>query len=141
MLRPGEGCATNFDLFGLIVPGQLPLPIGRDRVAQPVGHKRQAGGYRNPAALPRRQQHLQMRDRVKTVHMQHSETRFISTPRVKAFRRRRATGLYRRAVDVTTAQLDALEERGYLDPDRRGDRADETEAIEMFLRDSLTKSR
>jgi len=73
--------------------------------------------------------------------MQHSETRFISTPRVKAFRRRRATGLYRRAVDVTTAQLDALEERGYLDPDRRGDRADETEAIEAFLMDSLRKGR
>ena len=71
--------------------------------------------------------------------MQHSETRFISTLRVKAFRRRRATGLNRRAVDVTTAQLDALEERGYLDSDRRGDRADEAEAIESFLTDSLIK--
>jgi len=56
------------------------------------------------------------------------------------FRRRRASGLHRRPVDVTTAQLDALEQRGYLDPDRRGDRVDETEAIEMFLADSLVRS-
>jgi hypothetical protein len=34
-------------------------------------------------------------------------------------------------------QLDALEKRGYLDPDRRGNRADECDAIEMFLGDSL----
>jgi hypothetical protein len=38
-----------------------------------------------------------------------------------------------------TFQLDALEKRGYLDPDRRGDRADESNAIEMFLTDSLGK--
>jgi hypothetical protein len=29
--------------------------------------------------------------------------------------------------------------RGYLDPDRRGDRADECDAIEAFLADSLNK--
>jgi len=29
--------------------------------------------------------------------------------------------------------------RGYLDPDRRGDRAEECDAIEMFLADSLLK--
>jgi hypothetical protein len=46
--------------------------------------------------------------------------------------------MYRRSVDVTAAQLDALED--YLDPDRRGDRA-EAEAIENFLSDSLAKSR
>jgi hypothetical protein len=40
---------------------------------------------------------------------------------------------------MTHAQLDALEVRGYLDPDRRGDRADERDAIEMFLADSLRK--
>jgi hypothetical protein len=28
---------------------------------------------------------------------------------------------------------------GYLNPDRRGDRADECDAIEMFLGDSLRK--
>jgi hypothetical protein len=42
---------------------------------------------------------------------------------VKAFRRRQSWGLHRRSIDVTDAQLDALEVRGYLDPDRRGDRA------------------
>jgi hypothetical protein len=73
--------------------------------------------------------------------MQESGTRFISTSRVKAFRRRRASGLHRRSIDLTEAQLDALQERGYLDPDRRGDRADESEAVEMFLVDALTKSR
>jgi hypothetical protein len=30
-------------------------------------------------------------------------------------------GIHRRSIDVTDAQLDALEVRGYLDPDRRGD--------------------
>jgi len=29
--------------------------------------------------------------------------------------------------------------RSYLDPDRRGDRAEECDAIEMFLADSLLK--
>ena len=38
-------------------------------------------------------------------------------------------------------QLDALEERGYLDPFDRGNRADECEAIETFLAESLAKSR
>jgi hypothetical protein len=50
-------------------------------------------------------------------------------------------GLHRRSIHVTDAQLDALEVRGYLDPDRRGDRADESDAIEMFLTDALPKSR
>jgi hypothetical protein len=59
----------------------------------------------------------------------------------KAFRRRQSWGLHRRSIDVTDAQLDTLEKRGYLRPDRRGDRADECDAIEMFLADSLTKSR
>jgi hypothetical protein len=71
--------------------------------------------------------------------MQNPETRYISTRRVRAFRRRQAAGRYRRTVDVTAAQLDALERLGYLNPDRRGDRADECDAIEMFLTDSLNK--
>jgi hypothetical protein len=58
---------------------------------------------------------------------------------VRRYRRRRQHGIYRRPIDITDAQLDALEERGYLDPDRRGDRADESEAIETFLMDSLIK--
>jgi hypothetical protein len=64
-----------------------------------------------------------------------------SAPRVRRFRERQKSGNRRRLIEATKSNLDALEERGYLDPDRRGDRADETEAIEMFLRDSLTKSR
>jgi hypothetical protein len=68
-----------------------------------------------------------------------TETRSTSTPRVKAFRRRRRHGLHLRSIDVTDAQLDALEVRGYLDPDRRGDRLDERDAIELFLADSLRK--
>jgi len=59
----------------------------------------------------------------------------------QAVRRCRQHGIYYRPIDITDAQRDALQERGYLDPDRRGDRADESEAIEMFLADSLTKSR
>jgi hypothetical protein len=72
--------------------------------------------------------------------MNMTETRSTSTPRVKAFRRRQSWGLHRRLIDVTDAQLDALEVRGYLDPDRRGDRADERDAIEMYLGDSLANS-
>jgi hypothetical protein len=68
--------------------------------------------------------------RAKTRFMNTTETRSSSTSRVKAFRRRQSWGLHRRLVDVTDAQLDALEVRGYLDPDRRGDRADECDAIE-----------
>ena len=71
--------------------------------------------------------------------MNTTETRSTSTPRVKAFRRRQSWGLHRRSIDVTDAQLDALEVRGYLDPDRRGDRTDECDAIEMFLTDLLRK--
>jgi len=58
---------------------------------------------------------------------------------MKKFRGRYSWGLHRRLIDVTDAQLDALEVRGYLDPDRRGDRADECDAIEMWLGDSLRK--
>jgi hypothetical protein len=34
-------------------------------------------------------------------------------------------------------QLDRLEVKGYLDPDRRGDPADEFDAIEAFVGDHL----
>ena len=60
---------------------------------------------------------------------------------MKAFRRRQSSGIRRRLINVTDAQLDALEVRGYLDPGRRGDRADECDAIEMFLGDSLARPR
>jgi hypothetical protein len=71
--------------------------------------------------------------------MNTTETRSTSTPRVKAFCRRQSWGLHRRTIDVTDAQLDALEVRGCLDPDRRGDRTDECDAIETFLAHSLRK--
>jgi len=54
-------------------------------------------------------------------------------------RRRRKHGFFWRAITVTKDQLDQLEVRGYLDPDRRGDRLDECAGIEMFLTDSLRK--
>jgi hypothetical protein len=73
--------------------------------------------------------------------MNTTETRSTSTSRVKAFRRRQSWGLHRRLIDVTDAQLDALEKRGYLHPDRRGNRTDECDAIEMFLADALAQSR
>jgi hypothetical protein len=46
-----------------------------------------------------------------------------------------------RPLTVTKSQLDQLEERGYLDPNRRGERLDECDAIAMFLADALPKSR
>ena len=54
-------------------------------------------------------------------------------------RKRRKRGLFWRPILVTKDQLDQLEVRGYLDPDLRGERADECDAIEAFLVDSLTK--
>ena len=69
--------------------------------------------------------------------MNTTQTRSTSTSRVRAFRSRQSSGIQRRLINVTDTQLDALEARGYLDPGRRGDRADECDAIEMFLGDSL----
>ena len=54
-------------------------------------------------------------------------------------RKRRERGLLWRPILVTKDQLDQLKVRGYLDPNNRGDRADECEAIETFLMDSLNK--
>jgi hypothetical protein len=56
-------------------------------------------------------------------------------------RKRRKHNLFWRPIMVTKAQLDQLEVRGYLDPDLRGERADECQAIEMFLTDWLVKTR
>jgi hypothetical protein len=48
-----------------------------------------------------------------------------------------------RAQEIRTvpaaASRQPQEERGYLDPDSRGERPDEAEAIETFLMDALTK--
>jgi hypothetical protein len=73
--------------------------------------------------------------------MDTTETRSTSTERVRAHRKRTKRGMHRLSITLTDAQFDALEVRGYLDPDRRGDCADECDAIEMFLADSLAKSR
>ena len=55
-------------------------------------------------------------------------------------RKRGKRGVFWRPILVTKNQLDQLEGRGYLDPNNRGDRADECEAIETFLMDSLAKA-
>jgi hypothetical protein len=60
---------------------------------------------------------------------------------IDRYRRRRKHGLLWRPILVTKSQLDQLEQRGYLDPGGRGHRADECDAIEIFLADALPKSR
>jgi hypothetical protein len=45
-------------------------------------------------------------------------------------RARNKYGLFPRRLLVSRTQLDKLEERGYLDPDLRGNQADEADAIE-----------
>jgi hypothetical protein len=55
-------------------------------------------------------------------------------------RRRRKHGLLWRPILVTKSQLDQLEERGYLDPGRRGEPLDECDAIAMFLTDAVPKA-
>jgi hypothetical protein len=54
--------------------------------------------------------------------------------RAKAYRRRRKHGLRRLVILAPKAQLDWLEEHDYLDPNLRGERADEAEAVEAFLK-------
>jgi hypothetical protein len=68
-----------------------------------------------------------------------AETRSTSTERVRAHRKRRRHGICRRTISLGEAQLDALEKKGYLDPYRRGEPADECDAIETFIMDSLLK--
>jgi hypothetical protein len=55
------------------------------------------------------------------------------------YRKRRKRGLFWRPIKVTKDQLDQLEKQGYIAPDRRGERLDERDAVEMFLADSLRK--
>jgi hypothetical protein len=52
---------------------------------------------------------------------------------------RKKYGLFPRRLLVSRTQLDAPEVRGYLNPDLRGNRADEADAIEAWLSDSLVK--
>jgi hypothetical protein len=64
-----------------------------------------------------------------------------SAQRMSLSRWRRKRGIHRRIVGLTEDQLDALEERGYLDPGFRGAGDDEAVALEDFLADTLVKSR
>ncbi len=52
-------------------------------------------------------------------------------------RKRCKRGMFWRPILVTKDELDQLEVRGYLDPNRRGDRLDECDAIEAYLAASL----
>jgi hypothetical protein len=54
-------------------------------------------------------------------------------------RKRRRHNLFWRPIMVTRAQLDQLEERGYLDPDLRGERASDLRA--MFTADGMMAER
>ena len=54
-------------------------------------------------------------------------------------RRRRTRGQRVLSIVAEKHWLDQLEVRGYLDPDRRGERIDECDAVETFLADSLNK--
>jgi hypothetical protein len=61
---------------------------------------------------------------------------------LKCFGNPGTTGLgFRTRRQVTKAQLDALEVKGYLDPDLRGQVADEAEAVELFLTDALANTK
>jgi hypothetical protein len=71
--------------------------------------------------------------------MSTEERRAKNRRRVKAYRKRRRHNLFWRPIMVTKDQLDQLEVRGYLDPDLRGERADECQAIETFFADSLNR--
>jgi hypothetical protein len=81
-----------------------------------------------------------MTDTLQAARSSHMTTRQDQVRRAIArHRKRRNHGLFWRPITVTKDQLDQLEVRGYLDPDRRGDRLDERDAIELFLADSLRK--
>ena len=63
----------------------------------------------------------------------------MSTPRTRLFRARRRRNVQIVPLPVTLSEIERFEKASYLDPDRRGDRADEAECIETFLMDSLGK--
>ena len=60
-----------------------------------------------------------------------------SRDRMRAHRRRKKYGLFARQLLISQSQLSALMTRGYLDPSLRGVPADEVEALQRFLIDSL----
>jgi hypothetical protein len=63
-----------------------------------------------------------------------------SAQRMELSRWRRKRGIHRRTVSLTDDQLDALEERGCLDPGFRGAGDDEAEALQAFVDGTLVKS-
>jgi hypothetical protein len=67
------------------------------------------------------------------------ETGFSSSRDRVRIHRAQENELFPRPLLVSCIQLDKLEERGYLDPDLRGNRVDECEAIEAFLIESLNR--
>jgi hypothetical protein len=67
------------------------------------------------------------------------ETGFSSSRDRVGIHRAQENGLFPQPLLVSCTQLDKLEERGYLDPDLRGNRVDECEAIEAFLIESLIR--
>jgi hypothetical protein len=62
-----------------------------------------------------------------------------SAQRMELSRWRRKRGIHRRTVSLNDDQLDALEERGYLDPGFRGAGNDEAEALQAFVDEKLVK--
>jgi hypothetical protein len=52
-------------------------------------------------------------------------------------RARGRLGLVTRRIELEREWLDTLEERGYLDPDNRGEAEPEIEAVRAFLTDQL----
>jgi hypothetical protein len=59
----------------------------------------------------------------------HARKRQQRAARNRLMRARRRLGLVMRTLPLQREWLDALEERGCLDPDRRGNRVDEADAI------------
>jgi hypothetical protein len=69
----------------------------------------------------------------------HNESREQVREAAARHRKRRKRGCFWRPVMVTKSQLDQLQVRGYLNPDLRGNRLDECDAIEAYLIDALAK--
>jgi hypothetical protein len=56
---------------------------------------------------------------------------------MRTHRARKRYGLVPRQLLVSRSQLDALQARGYLDPNLRGNPADEVEAVQELLADVI----
>jgi hypothetical protein len=56
---------------------------------------------------------------------------------MRLVRARAKIGTRRLLINVKRRHLDCLEVKGYLDPDKRGERAAEIEAVECYLANTL----